>query len=194
MKRSIAVCFAATLIIVLGTQRDAFFAQEIAEPAEVVAPTYIAVPAPKQELITPAPAPSHVWVPGQWQRTPDKWAWIEGKWVQPPFGNAYWVPGYWQHRGGKYQWETGHWAASNQGVIVAKPVAVPSLYVETQPPAPAATGYVWQPGYWEWRGTWVWIPGQYIQSVTPTAVWVPGAWVAMADGAWRWNPAHWEAS
>jgi hypothetical protein len=194
MRRNFALWVAVMLIVVAGAQSGRFFAQEVVEPADVVSPTYVAVPPPQQEVITAAPAPSFVWVPGQWQRTPDKWTWMAGNWVQPPFSNAYWVPGYWQHRGGNYQWETGHWAASSQGVIVAKPVTVPPLYVEAQPAAPAATGYAWQPGYWEWRGTWVWIPGQYIQTVSPAAVWVPGAWVAAVDGTWHWNPAHWAVS
>ena len=191
MKRTVALMCAAGLIIAVSAGRQRFRAQEVIEPAAVVSPTYLAVPAPQQEMITPAPSPAHVWVPGQWARTPDKWTWTAGQWVQPPFSNAYWVPGYWQHRGGKYTWETGHWAAADQGVIVAKPVTVPPMYVEPQPAAPAGNQLVWQPGYWEWRGTWVWIPGRYIETTTPAAVWVPGAWVASAGGAWRWNPAHW---
>lgn len=194
MRRNFGIWIAVILIVVAGAQNGRFFAQEVVEPAEILSPTYVAVPAPQQEVITAAPAPSYVWVPGQWERTPDKWAWVNGKWVQPPFSNAYWVPGYWQHRGGNYKWETGHWAAATQGVVVAKPVTVPPLYTETQPAAPSATGYVWQPGYWEWRGTWVWIPGQYIQTVAPSAVWLPGAWVASTGGTWVWSPAHWAAS
>ena len=157
----------------------------------ITSPTYIEIPPPQQEVITPAPAPSYVWVPGQWERTPDSWNWVSGQWVQPPFSNAYWVSGYWQHWGGQYQWETGHWAAGSQGVIAQKPVTVPPVYVEPQPPAPTGS-YVWQPGYWQWRGTWLWVPGQYIATVSPQAVWVQGSWIAGVDGAWRWNPAHWE--
>ena len=58
-------------------------------------------------------------MPGQWERKPDKWSWVAGQWIQPPFSNAYWVPGYWQHRGGQFQWESGHWAAADQGLVVA---------------------------------------------------------------------------
>jgi hypothetical protein len=194
MKRNLGLWLAVVLIIVAGAESRRFFAQEVVEPAEVVSPTYIAVPPPQQELITSAPSPSYVWVPGQWQRTPDKWNWVGGQWVQPPFNNAYWEPGYWQHRSGNYQWETGHWAAAGQGVVVSKPVTTPPVYAESQPAEPATSGHVWQPGYWDWRGTWVWIPGQYLQTVSPTAMWVPGAWVPAANGTWRWNPAHWAVS
>jgi WXXGXW repeat (2 copies) len=194
MKRSI-LCAALASGLILSTQPHASFAQAILEPPPVItSPTYVTVPPPQQEVITEAPASSYVWVPGQWERTADNWTWNNGQWVQPPFSNAYWVPGYWQHHSGQFTWEASHWAAAQQGVVVQKPVTVPPLYEEVQPDPPAATGYVWQPGYWEWRGTWVWIPGTYIASAVSDAVWVPGEWEATADGTWRWNPAHWAAS
>ena len=174
---------------------QSLLAQAILEPPPVVtSPTYISVPPVQQEVITEAPAPSYVWVPGQWERTAGDWTWHQGEWVEPPFSNAYWVPGYWQHHGGQYTWEASHWAAANQGVVVEKPVTAPPLYEEVQPAAPAATGYVWQPGYWSWRGTWVWVPGQYIPSTIPDAVWVQGEWLENPNGTWRWNPAHWAMS
>ena len=160
----------------------------------VVSPTYIAVPPVQQEVITTAPAPNYVWVSGHWNRTPSTWQWNTGTWVQPPFGNAYWVPGYWQHRGGKYVWQTAHWAAANQGVVVAKPVTMPTVYEEAKPVVPAQTNVVWQPGHWEWRGSWLWIPGEYVQAAVPNAVWVQGQWVAGVGGMWQWSPAHWAIS
>ena len=131
--------FAASMTVLFGgyvvlASGRAASAQAILEPPPVVAsPTYIAVPPPQQEVITEAPAPSYVWVPGQWERTADDWSWNQGEWVQPPFSNAYWVPGYWQHHGGQFTWETAHWAAAQQGVVVQKPVTVPTLYDEVQP-------------------------------------------------------------
>lgn len=171
------------------------FAQAILNPPPLVAsPTYIAVPPPQQEIITTAPAPSYVWVSGQWERTAGSWSWNPGAWVEPPLSNAYWTPGYWRHNDGQFLWTSAHWAAANQGVVVQKPVTVPPLYEEVQPPAPATTGYVWQPGYWEWRGTWVWVSGQYVQTMTPGAVWVAGSWEPTVTGSWRWSPAHWAMS
>ena len=149
------------------------------------------MPPPQQEVITAAPSPAYVWVAGQWERTADSWSWNVGQWVQPPLSNAYWVPGYWQHNDGQFLWSNGHWAAADQGVVVQKPITVPPLYEEVQPVAPATPGLVWQPGYWQWRGTWVWVPGEYIQTATPGAIWMPGEWEATVDGSWRWNPAHW---
>ena len=113
------------------------------------------------------------------------------QWVQPPFSNAYWVPGYWQHNDGQFLWRDGHWAAADQGVVVQKPIdGARRCTKKCNQLRPATTGYVWQPGYWQWRGTWVWVPGEYIQTVTPGAVWVQGEWEAI-NGTWRWNPAHW---
>ncbi|WP_152097194.1 YXWGXW repeat-containing protein [Lacipirellula parvula] len=166
-------------------------APAVIEPV-VVSPTYIPVPAPQQEVITPAPSTGGVWVAGHWDRTPDQWVWNQGAWVEPPFSNAYWTPGYWQHQNGQYVWEDAHWAAANQGVVVAKPVAVPEAYEEVVPAAPAAsTAMTWQPGHWEWRGTWVWIPGAYVATAVPATTWVNGAWVEGVDG-WHWMPGHWQ--
>jgi hypothetical protein len=185
--------------VILGSnftlaQSKSIFAQAILDPPPVTSTTYLNDPPPQQEIITAAPAPSYVLVPGQWARTADNWTWQSGQWVQPPFSNAYWAPGYWKNSGGQFLWQSPHWAAADQGVVVQKPITVPAAYVEPQPPAPAATGWVWQPGYWTWRGTWAWVPGEYIQSVVPTAVWKPGAWVATPGGLWQWSPAHWAMS
>jgi len=174
---------------------SALSAQAVLNPPPVTtSTTYIPVPPPPQEVITEAPGPSYVWVPGQWDRTADSWSWNGGEWVQPPFSNAYWVPGYWQHWGGQYQWETGHWAAAEQGVVAQQPILAPPVYEQVQPAPPATTGYVWQPGHWSWRGTWVWVPGEYLETVEPSAVWVQGDWEENPNGTWRWNPAHWSAA
>ncbi len=192
--RSFALLLSVCMIVGVGALHHHLSAQVVVEPP-VVSPTYIAVPPVQQEIITTAPAPNYVWVSGHWDRTPDTWKWKSGEWVQPPFGNAYWVPGYWQHRNGKYVWQTAHWAAANQGVVVAKPVTVPTVYEELKPAAPAQTNVVWQPGHWEWRGSWFWVPGEYVQSAAvPNAVWVPGQWLAGAGGSWQWSPAHWAAA
>jgi hypothetical protein len=191
MRRIVALLlFAALIFGVNSLQRDSS-AQDVVETAPVAATTYIAPPPPQQEIITEAPSPSYVWVAGHWNRTPDDWQWVSGQWVQPPFSNAYWVPGYWQHQSGQYMWEPAHWAATAQGVVVAKPIAAPPLYKEAKPAPPASNTLVWQPGHWEWRGTWVWIPGVYIESTTPKAVWVQGQWITGPDGNWCWSPAHW---
>lgn len=187
MHRLIVLVWAALAVASACLPAD-LAAQVMMQP--IVSPSYIQIPPPQQEIITPAPAPSYVWVRGHWDRTPDSWNWVGGQWVQPPFSNAYWVPGYWQHQRGKFLWERAHWAAADQGYIVNKPVTVPPVYQEPVPVAPAPN-YVWQAGHWEWRGTWVWVPGAYVAATTPNATWVPGQWVPGIDGTWNWSPAHW---
>jgi len=183
--------FAAAILIAGAAVHLPLFAQAILNPPPVTSPTYIAVPPPRQEVITESPGPSYVWVSGRWERTAGSWSWTPGTWVKPPFSNAYWIPGYWRHNNGQLLWTSGHWAAADRGVVVHKPITVPPIYKEVRPSAPAKPGWVWQPGYWEWRGTWVWVPGQYIRTMTPNAVWVAGKWEPTAGGTWRWNPAHW---
>jgi WXXGXW repeat (2 copies) len=54
-------------------------------------------------------------------------------------------------------------------------IAPPAPQVEVVP-APRA-GFVWAPGFWEWRGN--------------AHVWVPGRWIGARPG-WRWVPDRWE--
>jgi hypothetical protein len=46
-----------------------------------------------------------------------------------------------------------------------------------EPPPPPRVGFVWAPGYWEWRGH--------------HHVWHRGYWVHEHRGA-HWVPAHWD--
>jgi hypothetical protein len=66
-------------------------------------------------------------------------------------------------------------AVTFAGVIVDVDVAPPPLRVEEVPPPRA--GFVWAPGYWEWRG------GQH--------VWIGGRWVGERRG-YHWVPDRWE--
>jgi len=187
--RKFAPLMIASLIATNLLGAKLLFAQP---PAVITSPAYVEVPPPRQEVITAAPSAQAVWVPGAWERTPDQWNWVNGAWVKPPLRQAYWLPGYWQHTGGQYQWEAGHWAAGVQGAVVAQKVTPPAPLVEVQPAAPPGMANpTWAPGHWEWRGTWVWVPGQYVVTANPQAVWVQGNWEAAADGTFRWNPAHW---
>ena len=54
-------------------------------------------------------------------------------------------------------------------------VAPPALRVETVPPPRA--GYVWAPGYWDYRGH--------------DHVWVGGRWIGERRG-YHWVPDRWE--
>lgn len=54
-------------------------------------------------------------------------------------------------------------------------IAPPAAQVEVVPPP--RVGFVWAPGYWEWRGQ--------------RHFWVAGHWMAERRG-FHWVPAHWE--
>lgn len=148
-------------------------------------------PPPKHEVIVAEPSPACVWIPGNWEREPDKWVWAAGRWVEPPFVNARYVPGYWMYNQSNYAWQPGHWATAEQGLVVAKPIAPPPTFQEVIPVAPAPE-QVWVAGHWNWNGlTWVWMPGFYAAPPQPKAVWVAGHWRKGLLGAYRWTPGHW---
>ena len=66
-------------------------------------------------------------------------------------------------------------AVSMAGVLIDVDIAPPVARVEVVP-APRI-GYVWAPGFWEWRD------GAH--------VWVGGHWVGERRG-YRWIPDHWD--
>ena len=71
------------------------------------------------------------------------------------------------------------------------------LYIGSAPPAPVYEvvpgprhGYVWAPGYWEWRGhRHAWVPGRYI-AARPGYVYAPPSW-HQRQGRWYMEPARW---
>ncbi|HEY7929754.1 MAG TPA: YXWGXW repeat-containing protein [Steroidobacteraceae bacterium] len=57
------------------------------------------------------------------------------------------------------------------------------------PPVPRA-GYVWAPGYWEWRGhRHVWVQGHWVRERRGFH-WVPAHW-DQRGRHWRFVPGHW---
>jgi hypothetical protein len=69
------------------------------------------------------------------------------------------------------------------------PQAPPPQY-EAVPPPPPGPAMVWTPGYWNWAGRWVWVPGRYAARPYAHAVWVPGQW-RPRHGGWVWVQGHW---
>lgn len=159
----------------------------------ITSPTPLTPPPARQEIIKPEPSAEHVWIPGAWERQPGTWVWVEGHWDKPPLLPSRWVQGYWKYQEGQYQWHPGHWAASEQGIVAAKPMATPSIPSETIPPPPGANA-TWVPGHWEWNGTWVWVPGYYTIKPAAEATWVSGHWKQGLFGNWRWIAGHWEST
>ena len=69
--------------------------------------------------------------------------------------------------------------------------APPAIRVEPMPPRPSPA-HVWIPGYWNWAGRWVWVPGRYAYGPKPSAVW-RGARTERRGGRLYFAPGHWTA-
>ena len=78
---------------------------------------------------------------------------------------------------------------ASAGVSIDIDIAPPPVRVEVVPPA--RVGYVWAPGYWEWRDhAHVWVGGRYIAERRGYR-WVPDRWEQHGPH-WRHEAGHWE--
>ncbi len=78
---------------------------------------------------------------------------------------------------------------ASAGVFVDIDVAPPAPQVEVVPEP--RVGYVWAPGYWEWRGgRHVWVGGHWIGERRGYH-WAPDRW-EQAGPHWHRVPGHWE--
>jgi outer membrane lipoprotein SlyB len=74
-------------------------------------------------------------------------------------------------------------------VVVAQPPPPPPVETIYVSPGP---GYIWCPGEWQWRGTWVWVNGRWAYPPHRSAVWVGGYWTrgqrgyVHVSGRWRY--------
>lgn len=74
------------------------------------------------------------------------------------------------------------------GVVVDIDVAPPAPQVEVAP-APRS-GFVWAPGYWDWRGhNHAWVRGRWIRE-RPGYHWEPDHWVQRGPH-WHHEVGHW---
>ena len=78
---------------------------------------------------------------------------------------------------------------ASAGVVVDIDVAPPPVRVETIPDP--RVGFVWAPGFWEWReGQHVWIPGHYMRE-RHGYHWVADHWDQRGPH-WHHERGHWE--
>ncbi len=78
---------------------------------------------------------------------------------------------------------------ASAGVFVDIDVAPPPVRVETVPPP--RVGYVWAPGYWDYRDHGhVWVAGRWIGERRGFH-WVPEHWDQRGP-RWHFSPGHWE--
>jgi hypothetical protein len=159
---------------------------------EWVVEELIPVPDKKSETVAgERPSNEHIWIPGAWERTGDKWEWQSGRWAKPPHGSATWMKGHWSWVDSKWRWNPGHWFASESPVGVTETIEPPPILAETIPEKPSDKNH-WVAGYWDWDGHWIWIPGYWTTKPDPSAEWVPGHWDDFGlDGGFRWIGGHW---
>ena len=78
---------------------------------------------------------------------------------------------------------------ASAGIAIDIDVAPPPVRVETVPGP--RVGYIWAPGYWEWRDhAHVWVPGRYLHE-RHGYHWVPARWDQRGP-RWHHEPGHWE--
>jgi hypothetical protein len=78
---------------------------------------------------------------------------------------------------------------ASAGVAIDIDIAPPPLRVETMPPPRA--GFVWAPGYWDYRGrNHVWVRGRWVRERRGYH-WVPDRWNQRGPH-WHHERGHWE--
>jgi hypothetical protein len=71
-------------------------------------------------------------------------------------------------------------------VGLAPPVLRAEVAIATPGP-----GYLWVPGYWDWRGReWGWVEGTWVRPPHAHAVWVAPRYERHRD-RWRYHHGHW---
>lgn len=75
-------------------------------------------------------------------------------------------------------------------VDVSAADAPPPLLNYEQAPCPEE-GYLWTPGYWNWRGAgYYWVPGAWVQPPRAGVLWTPGYWAFMG-GSYVFHAGYW---
>ena len=145
-----------------------------------------APPAPRFESV-PAPRRGYVWAPGYWDWDGGRHEWMAGHWEQERNGYQYY-PGEWVRDGGRYRLHAGGWQPVAQVRYDEIRVAPPAPRYERIPRA--HDGYMWQPGYWDWRrNRYEWVSGIWIAE-RPGYVYSQPNWV-QRDGRWYFEGARW---
>lgn len=164
----------------------------IADNGDVVVSEFAYVPEDEVDAIREArPSDKHVWVPGYWKRKGATWKWEKGRWEIPPDKHAFWRAGHWRWMNDSWHWVKGYWAVSRSSLATDTAIPIPELLDEEVPAKPSNKNH-WVAGYWEWDGTWYWIPGYWTNKPYPEAEWVAGHWDTYGSYGWRWVAGHWE--
>lgn len=170
MKRPALTVYASAMLALSA----AFFL-----PATATAQTSLSIvigdapPPPRFESV-PRARSGYLWAPGYWSWDGHRHVWSAGHWEAERRGQQF-RPAEWVRIDNGWQLRPGGWiafqATAGDGYLVSAPP--PPRYERIPPPRP---GYLWAPGYWEWRGH--------------RHEWVGGRWLVERPG-YRYNPPHW---
>lgn len=147
-----------------------------------------APPAPRYESI-PAPRSGYVWAPGYWNWEGNRHVWIAGHWETERRGYRY-ERSEWVRDNDRWRLNHGGWQQVADRDVEA--------YVRIAPPAPryervprARPGYIWAPGYWDWRGNrHEWVPGSWVRA-RHGYVYAQPVW-RERGGQWYFEQGRWE--
>jgi hypothetical protein len=144
-------------------------------------------PPPLRFESVPAPRRGYVWAPGYWNWDGHRHVWYGGRWEPERIGSS-WRPAEWVRDGGGWRLMPAGWVVVDNGPEYISFAPPPPRYEVI--PAPRA-GYLWSPGYWDWRANrHVWIGGSWLAS-RPGYVYSQPRW-EQRDGRWRRQEARWE--
>lgn len=149
-----------------------------------------APPSARYESI-PAPRAGHVWAPGYWNWDGRRHVWIDGRWVVARDGHDY-QRSEWSRDNDGWRLDRGGWrerAESDDRDHDMNRMAPPQPRYERVPRL--RPGYVWAPGYWDWRGNrHEWIRGTWLRD-RPGFTYEPPHW-RQRDGHWYLEQGRWE--
>ncbi|MYM31211.1 BcpO-related WXXGXW repeat protein [Duganella sp. CY15W] len=147
-------------------------------------------PPPLRFESVPAPRRGYIWAPGYWNWDGHRHVWSGGRWEPERIGST-WRSAEWVRDGGGWRLVPAGWTVIDAGpgrvdyISVAPP---PPRYEVIPAPRP---GYIWSPGYWEWRtNRHVWIGGNWIAS-RPGYFYTQPRWVER-EGHWFRQEARWD--
>ena len=77
---------------------------------------------------------------------------------------------------------------------VGQPTQAPPPDQKDIIPVPPGPKTLWWfiPGYWDWRGQWVWVPGHWRPRPHPGDIWIRAKWVQQG-GVYVWQKGHWRS-
>jgi hypothetical protein len=78
-------------------------------PLARMAPPAVPPAPPVADVMTPAPAPNALWIPGYWSYDGARYTWVAAHWEMPPPNAHAYVVAHWENRGNAYAFIPSYW-------------------------------------------------------------------------------------